>query len=218
MDARDLKHLTDQQLMKIVQAGDPTPASELYDRYSKRIFNFASRMLRNSELAEDATQEVFLRMIRYANTYKENSSVATWLFAITANWCRDYFRRGVNKAPMETDHELAALPASGENSPDRRFEQGANARLVKEALDHLTHDQREAITLARYNELPHADIALIAGCSVGAVKTRIFRGLEAMRHYLTAKDQIGRPAEEAPVATPAEETPVEETPVEETNV
>jgi RNA polymerase sigma factor (sigma-70 family) len=211
MDGRGMKHLTDHELMKIVQAGDHSPASELYDRYSKRIYNFAWRMLRNADLAEDATQEAFLRMIRYANTYKENSSVGTWLFAITANWCRDHFRRLPNRTPTETDDVLVTLPASGEDSPDRRYEQGANARLVKKALDNLSHDQREAITLARYNEMSHADIAVIAGCSVGAVKTRIFRGLEAMRHYLTALDQVGRPAEEAPDAATAEETPAEET-------
>lgn len=55
-----MKHLSDQELMRIVQAGDFSPASEIYDRYSGRIYNFALRFLRNSEAAEDATQEVFV--------------------------------------------------------------------------------------------------------------------------------------------------------------
>jgi DNA-directed RNA polymerase specialized sigma24 family protein len=58
---REMKHLNDQELMSIVQAGDFAPASELYDRYSSRIYNFAYRFLRNSEAAEDATRKSLSR-------------------------------------------------------------------------------------------------------------------------------------------------------------
>jgi RNA polymerase sigma-70 factor (ECF subfamily) len=117
---------------------------------------------------------------------------------------------------MDTDDVLVSLPASIEDGPERTFERSENAKMVTEALDKLTQDQREAIVLARYHEMSHAEIALIAGCSVGAVKTRIFRGMEAMRGLLTPKVQGKAPAAEATEATEA--TPAEETPVEETNV
>ncbi|HEY0159679.1 MAG TPA: RNA polymerase sigma factor [Thermoanaerobaculia bacterium] len=201
-----MKHLTDQELMKIVQAGDYSPASELYDRHSKWIYNFASRILRNPELAEDATQEVFLRMIRHAHTFKDNASLRTWLYAITSNWCRDYFRRADNQAVKEGDEVLATLQAPFAERPDQRIEQSSTARMVKAALDKLTHDQREAIVLARYHEMSHDEIAKVVGCSVGAVKTRIFRAMESLRNILN------------PVAPQSVATPVEESPVEETNV
>src|SRR5258705_11833988 len=95
---REMKHLSDQELMSIVQAGDFTPASEIYDRYSSRIYNFAYRFLRNSEAAEDATQEVFVKMLRHANQFHGDAKLSTWLFSITANWCRDYLRKAENKA------------------------------------------------------------------------------------------------------------------------
>src|SRR5213595_2753355 len=79
---REMKHLSDQELMRLVQAGDVSPASEIYDRYSSRIYNFAYRFLRNSEAAEDATQEVFVKMLKHANQFHGDAKLSTWLFSI----------------------------------------------------------------------------------------------------------------------------------------
>src|SRR5205085_4800354 len=89
-ETREMKHLSDQELMRIVQAGDYSPASEIYERYSGRIYNFAFRFLRNSEAAEDAVQEVFVKMMKHASQFHGDAKLSTWLFSITANWCRDY--------------------------------------------------------------------------------------------------------------------------------
>src|SRR5882762_3726430 len=108
---REMKHLSDQELMSIVQAGDFSPASELYDRYSSRIYNFAYRFLKNSEAAEDATQEVFVKMLKHAGQFHGGAKLSTWLFSITANWCRDYLKKADNK-PKDSDDVLVTLPAS----------------------------------------------------------------------------------------------------------
>ena len=96
-EAGEMKHLSDQDLMRIVQAGDYSPASEIYDRYSGRIYNFAFRFLKNAEAAEDATQEVFVKMLRHASQFHGDAKLSTWLFSITANWCRDYLRKADNR-------------------------------------------------------------------------------------------------------------------------
>src|SRR5215210_1796933 len=104
-----MRHLSDQELMRIVQAGDYAPASELYDRYSGRIYNFAFRFLKNAEAAEDAVQEVFVKMLRHANQFHGDAKLSTWLFSITANWCRDYLRKSDNK-PKEAEDVLVTIP------------------------------------------------------------------------------------------------------------
>src|SRR4026207_1470903 len=104
-----MKHLSDQELMRIVQAGDYAPASEIYDRYSGRIYNFAFRFLKNAEAAEDAVQEVFVKMMRHANQFNGDAKLSTWLFSITANWCRDYLRKADNKNKESAD-VLVTLP------------------------------------------------------------------------------------------------------------
>lgn len=185
-----MKHLSDQELMRIVQAGDFSPASEIYDRYSGRIYNFAFRFLKNSEAAEDAVQEVFVKMLKHANQFHGDAKLSTWLFSITANWCRDYLRKADNK-PKDSDEVLLTLPASAEYSPDRTLEQRENEQRVRKALGSLTPEQREAILLSRYQGLSYAEIAQISGCSEGAVKTRVFRAMETLKKALTGEGRGG---------------------------
>src|SRR5438105_7841729 len=148
-ETREMKSLSDQELMRLVQAGDFSPASEIYDRYSSRIYNFAYRFLRNSEAAEDATQEVFVKMLKHANQFHGDAKLSTWLFSITANWCRDYLRKADNRS-KESDDVLVTLPAPAELSPERTLEQRENERVIQRALGAPTPEQRQAILLSRY--------------------------------------------------------------------
>jgi RNA polymerase sigma-70 factor (ECF subfamily) len=185
-----MKSLSDQELMRLVQAGDFSPAAEIYDRYSSRIYNFAYRFLRNSEAAEDATQEVFVKMLKHANQFHGDAKLSTWLFSITANWCRDYLRKSDNKA-KEAEDVLITLPAPSELAPDRNLERRENEQMVQKALTALTPEQREAILLSRYQGLSYAEIAQIAGCSEGAVKTRVFRAMETLKKALAGEARGG---------------------------
>ena len=177
-----MKHLSDQELMRIVQDGDLTPAGEIFDRYSARIYNFAYRFLKSGEAAEDATQEVFVKMIRYAKQFHGDAKLSTWLFSITANHCRDQLRKADNRT-KESEETLLTLPATGD-APDRAMEKKQNQIRVQKALELLTPEQREAIILSRYQGLSYAEIAQIAGCSEGAVKTRVFRAMETLKKAL----------------------------------
>jgi RNA polymerase sigma factor (sigma-70 family) len=186
----EMKHLNDQELMRIVQSGDYSPASEIYDRYSGRIYNFAFRFLKNSEAAEDATQEVFVKMLKHANQFHGDAKLSTWLFSITANWCRDYLRKADNKT-KESDEVLLTLPTPSELAPDRNLERRESEQRVRRALQSLTAEQREAILLSRYQGLSYAEIAQIAGCSEGAVKTRVFRAMETLKKTLMGEASGG---------------------------
>jgi RNA polymerase sigma factor (sigma-70 family) len=185
-----MKHLSDQELMRLVQGGDYSPASEIYDRYSARIYNFAFRFLKNAEAAEDAVQEVFVKMMKHAGQFQGDAKLSTWLFSITANWCRDYLRKADNKA-KEAEDVLLSLPTSAEHSPERNLERREDELRVQKALSALTPEQREAILLSRYQGLSYAEIAQIAGCSEGAVKTRVFRAMETLKKALTGDARGG---------------------------
>ena len=182
-DKSEMKHLSDQELMKLVQAGDLSPAGEIFDRYSARIYNFTFRFLKTSQAAEDATQEVFLKMLKHAQQFHGDAKLSTWLFSIAANLCRDYLRKSDNKA-KEPEETLISLPALTD-SPDLALEKREDEQRVQRALALLTPEQREAILLSRYQGLSYAEIAQIAGCSEGAVKTRVFRAMETLKKALT---------------------------------
>lgn len=178
----EMTHLSDQELMELVQAGDYAPASVLFDRYSSRIYNFAYRFLRNNEAAEDATQEVFMKMMKRAHQFNGEAKLSTWLFSITANQCRDYLRKADNKS--KEDEETLVTIAASDDSPEEQLAQRQEAERVRRALDMLTPEQKEAILLSRYQGLSYAEIAQVSGCSEGAVKTRVFRAMEALKRIL----------------------------------
>jgi RNA polymerase sigma-70 factor (ECF subfamily) len=184
-----MSHLSDQELMKLLQGGDLTPAGEIFDRYSARIYNFTYRFLKNSEAAEDATQEVFVKMIRYASQFHGDAKLSTWLFSIAANHCRDHLRKADNRT-KESEETLLTLAAPND-APDREVEKKQTEAMVQRALALLTPEQREAILLSRYQGLSYAEIAKIAGCSEGAVKTRVFRAMETLKKALTREDAGG---------------------------
>jgi RNA polymerase sigma factor (sigma-70 family) len=185
-----MKHLSDQELMRIVQAGDLAPAAEIYDRYSDPIYNFAYRFLRNSETAEDAVQEVLMKVIKHAGQYKSDAKFSTWVFTITANWCRDHMRRHENKR-KEPEAVLQSLHASPEDSPERAAERRENEDRIKKALSVLNDEQRGAILLSRYQGLSYGEIAQIYGCSEGAIKTRVFRAMEILKKSLSTETPEG---------------------------
>jgi len=182
-ESQRMKHLEDQELMRIVQSGDYSPVDEIYDRYAARLYNFAYRFVRNKEVAEDAVQEVFMRMIRNAKQFNRDAKLGTWLFAITANWCRDFLRKADNK-PKDSDDVLVGIPASPDYSPHRRLEAREVERTLEKALGAIDPDEREVILLFKYQGFSHAEIAQIAGCSEGAVKLRVFRAMKALKEAL----------------------------------
>src|SRR5687767_2995570 len=145
----EMKHLSDQELMRLVQAGDFSPAAIIFDRYSARIYNFAYRFLKNSEAAEDATQEVFVKMLKNARQFHGDAKLSTWLFSITANHCRDHLRKADNKN-KESEETLLNL-ASPDSSPERALAIKEDEERVQRALSDLTPEQREAILLSRYH-------------------------------------------------------------------
>jgi RNA polymerase sigma-70 factor (ECF subfamily) len=182
-ESQDMKHLDDQELMRRVQSGDFSPVSEIYDRYAPRLYNFAYRFLRNSEGAEDAVQETFMRLMKNAKQFNRDAKLGTWLFAITANWCRDFLRKADNR-PKESDEVLVGLPASHEYSPHRRLEAREVERRLERALSRLEPEAREVILLFKFQGFSHAEIAQVAGCSEGAVKLRVFRAMKALKEVL----------------------------------
>jgi RNA polymerase sigma-70 factor (ECF subfamily) len=169
----------DKSLLERLRRGDAGGAEELFERYAPALLKFADRMLSDRESAEEVTQEVFVKVISRAHQYDGRAAVASWLFAIAANACRDRRRRDRRAAVVPLD-SVGELPAAGVGAESRLASRERRA-AVRKALEGLSEEQREALVLARYHGLPYAEIARVLGISVGAVKTRIFRAVENLK-------------------------------------
>jgi RNA polymerase sigma-70 factor (ECF subfamily) len=173
----------DRALLERIRRGDTAAAGELFERHSPALLRFTDRLLSDRTAAEEVTQEVFVKVITRAHQYDGRAEVASWLFAIAANACRDR-RRRERRASVVPLEAIAEPAQKGEGIESRLLSRERRA-AVRQALSDLSEEQREALVLARYHGLPYSEIASVLGISVGAVKTRIFRAVETLKSRFT---------------------------------
>lgn len=169
---------TDQQLMLQVKGGDVSRLAELFERHHARIYHFCYRMTGNEATSQDLVQEVFMRILKYRGTFREDSSFLPWMYRMARNACIDHFRRR-GRAPIATD-ELPDVPSEGRSAAERLVLSEDVGRL-RDALLRLPVDKREVLVLSRFELRRHAEIADLLNCSVGAVKVRVHRALKQLR-------------------------------------
>lgn len=183
----DLSALSDRDLVARHVKGDGGAAfGELFRRHRDRMYAVALRTTSNREVAADAVQEAFISAFRRADAYRGDAAVTTWLHRIVVNACIDRLRR--ERVSVRRAGDLGEL-----DLPDLHDHHASvEARLdVRAALDRLPEGQRLALVLVDMHGLPVAEAAVVLGVAEGTVKSRCFRGREALAAILGAPD--GRP-------------------------
>jgi RNA polymerase sigma-70 factor, ECF subfamily len=176
----------DLESMEQVRRGEAAGATRLFQRYATPLLRFTGRILGDPAEAEEITQDVFLKLMVRADQYDGRAPVASWLFAIATNACRDRLRRSVRR-PSVALEAVAEVREPG-LPVDERLAQRQRREAVRRALAELSHEQREALVLARYHGMPYAEIARTLDISEGAVKTRIFRAMETLKAHFSEGD------------------------------
>ena len=170
--------MTDELLMQAVRDGEVAKLGVLFERHHRAVFDFFCRTTGNRAVAEDLTQEVFVRMLKHRSTYWDDGCFATWMFGIARNVRADHFRR---RRPMDQLGDDAQDTVGGAPGPARLAEQNQETALLREALLRLREDRRELIVLARYRELRYEQIAELLGVDTGTIKTRMHRAIKELR-------------------------------------
>ncbi len=140
--------------------------------------SFVYQMLRNSSLAEEVAQEVFLRLYRDREKYEPTAGFRTFLFTIARNLCLDHLRSPKSKEQPLEDYQLENLEASSD-SENELFEK-ATKEQVEECLSKLKDEQRECLLHRTVSEMSYEEIAKATGLTLSAVKTHIFRAKKAL--------------------------------------
>jgi RNA polymerase sigma-70 factor, ECF subfamily len=169
--------LSDEELMIRYQGGDETAFEEIYSRYSKKIYGFIMRRLTNPDTSAELFQETFLRLHRGRDLYRPEMPFKPWLYTIANNLIRDRFKA---KEPNISE------PPEGEDPeyPSAAIPDGSHTLLsFKEALGHLTEQQKEALILSRFQGLKYEQIGTVMGKSTEAVNQLIQRALRQLRKY-----------------------------------
>jgi RNA polymerase sigma-70 factor (ECF subfamily) len=169
-----MKLVPDEDVMLQVRNGEVEMLGVLFDRYQAPLFNFYSKMTQDRTVSEDLVQEVFLRILRYRQTYRPNTTFRTWMYQIARNTRLDQVRKTHPQTPFASE---PVAPASLTDSAQQQQE----AALLQSALMRLPEDKRELLVLSRFQELKYDEIARLLGCEAGAVKVRVHRALQQLR-------------------------------------
>ncbi|UII29173.1 RNA polymerase sigma factor [Fulvivirga maritima] len=170
--------ITDEMLMSAVKNGDLKQASFLFDRYSKQLYNFFVKITLDRDLGNDLTQNVFLRMLKYRSSYREDKSFKSWIYQMARNVYADHYRK--NKMLFsdfsEAENLMGTMAAADEN-----IEAGEQEKLLYASLFKLKPEQREIIILTKFQGLKYEEVGNILDCTVANVKVRVYRAMKDLK-------------------------------------
>ncbi|MBI3210749.1 MAG: RNA polymerase sigma factor [Candidatus Solibacter usitatus] len=186
----------DTDLMLSFQMGTSSSLDTLALRHQRSLINHLTRMVGSRALAEDLSQDAFVRVIRAADSYRPCARFSTWLYHIATNlalnWRRDNAHKTVSieEIGMRQDGHTPFQPKDVAARPDEVLltfqEQVVTRSLLEDAMSELPERQRVALQLRIWEELPYEEIARRMSCTVPTVKSLLFRAQAAMRAKLSA--------------------------------
>ena len=180
-------------MLRVRDADDAAAFGDLVDRYQNRLVAVLAHLVGGSDGAEDLAQDVFLRVYRTRKKYSPKAKFSTWLFTIANNLAlnalRDRSRRptvplvGTDSGPLGPRPEEQLVPAR-DPQPSGAMRSVELAGVVRQALDGLNDRQRAAVLLNKFEDMGYAEIAVVMGLSVKAVKSLLSRARTNLRQAL----------------------------------
>jgi RNA polymerase sigma-70 factor, ECF subfamily len=182
----------DYALLRKSSRGDQQAFAELMRRHQDRVYRLAWRLLRQTQEAEDATQEVFLKVYQNADRFTPSGTVSAWMNRITANHCLNLIRarqakKEVAWEDLDSGGGKTANPvalAAGGGNPLELVTGQECARQIQQALAGLPENQRQALVLKRFGDFSYQEIGEMMGLSASAVDGLIKRARQNLRQVL----------------------------------
>lgn len=173
------------ELLARLQRGDTDALGDLFAIFGDRVYNTCRRITGCDTDAEDAVQEVFLRVLHKASTFDGRSRFSTWLFRMTVNHTINLCRKNRRRSQQSID-DLGdgSTPVDSHPLPLESVESREERRWLDEALASLPPDQRAIITLREIEGMSYAEIGAILDLPAGTVTSRLVRGRERLTAIL----------------------------------
>lgn len=183
--------LTDNELIQEFQDGNSRAFDALLDRHQDRIYNTILFMVKDSYLAEDLIQEIFIKIIDNLKKkkYNEEGKFLPWALRISHNFCVDHFRKVKRTPTIKTsdDQDLFEIIKHSDHPADYKMTRAQTHRNVQELVDLLPEEQREIIVLRHYADLSFKEIAVMTNCSINTALGRMRYGLINLRKMMSER-------------------------------
>lgn len=179
--------LDDREIIRRIMGGEQDALRTLYARHGRLVYGLALRIVREPSVAEEITQDVFLRAWEKADTYdSRKAQVRTWLARIARNRAIDLLRR---RTSLETRargawDDMKSATVESQEDPSSPVEAGLLRGRLHEAIRSLPEEQRATLSLAFFSGMTHREIAETTGEPLGTVKSRIRGAMQRLRELL----------------------------------
>jgi RNA polymerase sigma-70 factor (ECF subfamily) len=181
---------SDHELMMRVREGQTSELAVLFERHHGRLLNYFLRTTGNRAVGEDLVQEVFVRMLRYRESYRgHGQGFSTWMYTLARHARADHRRRAAlrDHSPLPENEPPSDAPTASE-----RFEKKQSLDFLRRALERLPDDLREVLVLRRF-EMKFTEIAEVLDCPVGTAKVRAHRAIRELRKHFNRLLSEARP-------------------------
>lgn len=181
---RDLV-LSDLELVEKVKAGDKRSFSELVRRHQRSVLRLSMRFVKDMDVAEDVTQESFIKAYEKLNSFEGRASFKSWLFQIAVNTARNKLR-DFRRETVDIDNVHLAVDAVAEST----LVHGAVADLLQKEVEKLPFKQRTALVLRVYEDLSFNEIANIMECPYDTAKANYRHALMKLRQSFEQQNEL----------------------------
>jgi len=185
-----IQQASESALVKQAQKGDRKAFNALIEKYNKAIVNFIYRNINDSSRAEELAQKVFVRCYLNIKRYNQRYKFTTWLYTIAVNLCKNELRDKTRRPKNVELTDLVRTPNVASDSPIEALTDKELKDKVSRAVQSLPEDQREAIIMSVYNDLPYKEIAQALKTNENTIKSWVFRGKQMLSEML--KEYMGQ--------------------------
>jgi len=181
-------NITEEQLIEDAKNGDKIALAQLVKKYEQTIYNFAFKICRDKERAENSMQETFLSMVKSLKQFSGKSKLSTWLYTIVSNHCLMQARaqKKYDYSSLEDEDGLIdeRNVVDWNFSPEKLTENSELKLVLDEAIQKLPHDYRIVFLLRDVEGLSTKETSEIVNLSVPAIKSRLHRARAFLRNEL----------------------------------
>ncbi len=180
----------DLRLVERVQRGDKRAFDLLVAKYQHKILSVIGRFVQDQDEAKDVAQEAFIKAYRALKNFRGDSAFYTWIYRIAVNTAKNHLvSRGRRPPGHDVEVEDAEYYDGGvalheTSSPERNLLRDELEKTIYDAIAALPDDLKTAVTLREFDGLSYEEIAEVMDCPVGTVRSRIFRGREAIDNQI----------------------------------
>ena len=170
---------TDESLMAAVREGACAELETLFDRHHLALYEFFYRMTGDRETSESLVQDVFYRILKYRDTFRDEGRFKSWLFRIARNAHHDAFRKQAESSTFDDDSKLMRKVSPADPEVSRKDK----LRTLRDALLQLPEDRRELVVFTQYHHLTPEEIAELLDIDLPAAKVRVHRAMMELRDF-----------------------------------